>query len=101
MKRRSVLPGKPCRAPDGPLGVEFLDEIVEASLLLQEIVSGRLGCFKFQCQMHALMAAVLLRVARLDAFNVDVDAEPEPPDRQADPLHIAVRQKSGCCDERV
>lgn len=57
----------------GPLGLEFLDEVVE-------IVSGRLGCLKFQCQMHALMAAVLLRVARLDAL--DADAEPEPPHRQ-------------------
>ena len=62
----------------GPLAVELLDEVVEAGLLLQEIVSGRLGCLKFQCQMHAFMAAVLLRVARLDAL--DVDTEPEPPD---------------------
>lgn len=62
----------------GPLGVELLDEVVEVGLLLQEIGAGRLGCLKFQCQMHALMAAVLLRVARLDAL--DVDTEPEPQD---------------------
>jgi hypothetical protein len=30
--------------------------------------------------MHALVAAVLLRVARPDTF--DCDAEPEPPDRE-------------------
>jgi hypothetical protein len=47
-------------------------------LLLQEIGASRLGGLQLQRQMHALMPAILLRVARLDAL--DVDTEPEPPD---------------------
>ena len=61
-----------------PLGVEFADEVIEAGLLLQAVHAGRSGCFLLQRQMHALVAAVLLRVARLDAL--DGDAEAQPPD---------------------
>src|SRR2546430_226042 len=63
-----------------PLVVEDLDELVEPSLLLQKIGSRRLGGFSLQGQMHALMAAVLLRMTRLDPFNANT--QPEPPDRQ-------------------
>src|SRR5256885_5834456 len=49
--------------------------------LLQEVLGGRLGGLLLERQMHALMAAVLLRVAPLDAF--DVDPQPQPPHRQA------------------
>lgn len=63
----------------GPFDVEFFDEIVEAGLLLQEIGTGRFGCLQLQGRMHALMAAVLLRMAWFDTFNVD--AKPEPPHR--------------------
>ena len=64
----------------GTFVVEDLDELVEASLLLQKIGSRRLGGFFFQGQMHALMAAVLLRMTRLDAFNANT--EPKPPHRE-------------------
>src|SRR5260370_7325952 len=62
------------------LVVEDLHELVEPSLLLQKIGSRRLGGFSLQGQMHALMAAVLLRMTRLDPFNANT--EPEPPDRK-------------------
>src|SRR5580704_4575580 len=56
--------------------VEDFDEVVEASLLLQEVASGRLGGFFLQREMHAFMAAVLLGMSGLDAFNADPQAEP-------------------------
>jgi hypothetical protein len=62
----------------GSVGVELLDESVEAGLLRQAVGPGRSGGLLLQGQMHALMAAVLLRMAGLDAL--DRDAEPEPPD---------------------
>ena len=63
-----------------PLLVVLLDEVIEVRLLLQEVEGGGLGGFLLERQMHALMAAVLLRIARLDAL--EVDAEAQPPDRQ-------------------
>ena len=72
-----------------PFGIEFLDEVVEAGLLLQAVHSGRSGGFFLQREMHALVAAVLLRVAGLDAL--DGDAEPEPPDRELGEVEEAVR----------
>ncbi len=63
-----------------PLGVEFLDEGIEAGLLLQEIHAWRAGGFALEGAMHALMASVLLRAAWLDAL--DVDAQAQPPDRK-------------------
>ena len=47
----------------GPFVVELLDEGVELGLLLEEIGAGRAGGFLFQRQVHALVAAVLLRMA--------------------------------------
>src|SRR5207302_11014532 len=65
----------------GPLLVEGADELIEARLLLQEILGGRLGGLLLERQMHAFVAAVLLRVSGLAAL--DIDPEPQPPHRQA------------------
>lgn len=62
----------------GPFIVEFCDEVVEPGLLLQAVCARRSGCFLLQGQVHALVAAVLLGMTRLDAF--DVDAQSQPPD---------------------
>jgi hypothetical protein len=43
--------------------------------------------------MHALMTAVLLRMARLDPF--DADTEPEPPDRQLAQVEQGVSGSKG------
>ena len=62
----------------GPLGVEFADKIIETGLLLQGVHFWWSGCFFFECEMHTLMAAILLGTTRLDAF--DFDAKAQPPD---------------------
>jgi hypothetical protein len=62
------------------LVVEDIDEVIELGLLLQEVRTGRLGGFFLQGQMHALMAAVLLRMTRPDPFNPNPQAQ--PPNRQ-------------------
>ena len=71
------------------LVVVAFDEIIELALLLKKVVAGRLGGLHLQGQMHALMPAVLLRVAGLDAL--DLDAEPEPPDRQLGEIEQGIR----------
>ena len=44
----------------GPLGVELLDEGIEAGLLLQAVHAWRAGGLLLEGEMHALVAAVLL-----------------------------------------
>ena len=61
--------------------VVLVDEIVEFGLLLQKIARGWSGGGLFEGQMHPFMATVLLRVAWLDAL--DLDAQAQPPHRQA------------------
>lgn len=56
--------------------VEFAHELVEAGLLLQAVDAWRSGSFLLERQVHALMAAVLLGMARLDTLDVDAQAQP-------------------------
>jgi len=58
------------------LVIEDLDELIEFSLLLKEVCAGRFGGFFLQSEMHALVAAVLLRMAWANAFNADAEAKP-------------------------
>jgi hypothetical protein len=62
------------------LVVEDLEELVEPSLLLQEISTRWLGGFFLQSAMHTFVTAVLLRMAGLEPF--DADAQAKSPDRQ-------------------
>ena len=61
-----------------PFVVKDFGEFIEAGLLLQEVCGRGLGGFFLQGEMHAFVAAILLRMAGLDAF--DTDSQPEPPD---------------------
>jgi hypothetical protein len=62
------------------LGIGLADEGIEALLLLQAVATKRPHCLLPQGQMHALVAAILLQMARLDAF--DGDAEAKSSDRE-------------------
>ena len=64
-------------------------EAVELGLLLKEVGGGWFGGLPLQGEVHALMAPVLLRAARLDAFDVDPQAQPS--DRQL----AEVEQRTG------
>ena len=76
-----------------PFGIELADEGIEALLLLQAVDAGRTGCFLLEGEVHALVTAVLLRMAGLDAF--DGDAEPEPPDRELGEIEQGVGTGEG------
>ena len=71
-----------------PFVVEFLNEVVELGLLLQDVGASWPGGFFLQRQVHAFMSAVLLRMAGLDAF--DADAESQPPHRKLREIEQAV-----------
>jgi hypothetical protein len=64
----------------GPLVVEAVDEAIEAGLLLQQVFGRGLGGFLLEREVHALVSTVLLRVAGLDAL--DLDAQAQPPHRE-------------------
>ena len=59
-----------------PLPIEDFGELVEASRLLEEVGGSWFGGFFLEREMHAFMAAVLLRVTWLDALNADAQAQP-------------------------
>ena len=71
------------------LVVVAVDEVIELGLLLQEVAAGWLGGLELKGQMHALVAAVLLRATWLDAL--DLDTEPEPPHRQFGQVEERIR----------
>jgi hypothetical protein len=54
-----------------PLLAEGAEELIEASLPLQEVLGGRLGGLPLEPQIYPLRAAVLLRVFGLDALDID------------------------------
>jgi len=63
-----------------PLLIEALDEAIEASLLLQEVLRCRARGLLLQRQVHALVPTVLLGIAWLDAL--DRDTQSQPPHRE-------------------
>jgi hypothetical protein len=70
-----------------PFAIEFVQEAVELSLLLEAIHARRSGCFLFQGQVHPLVPPILLRMTGFDALNGD--AKPEPPDASFERLKRA------------
>ena len=60
----------------GPLQIVNLHKAIEALLLLQEVVGGRLRRIILQCQVHPFMTPVLFGVAWLDALNTNTEAKP-------------------------
>jgi hypothetical protein len=62
------------------LTVVDLHEGLELASLLKQVLRRRLGRFLLQGEVHPFMPAVLLRVAGLDAL--DLDPQAQPPHRQ-------------------
>jgi hypothetical protein len=69
--------------------IEFADESFEPRLLLESVQARRPSRLCLEGAVHALMAAVLLWMAGLDAL--EGDAEPEPPHRQLREIVEAIR----------
>ena len=59
-----------------PLLVVALDERIEPRLLLQHVGCGRFRGLRLEGQVHPLMPAVLLGMARRDALDLDAQAQP-------------------------
>jgi hypothetical protein len=60
--------------------VVLLQEDIELGLLLQKVGAGGAGGFLLEGEVHAFVAAVLLGMTGLDAF--DADAQAQPPHRE-------------------
>ena len=56
--------------------VEDFKEVIEASLLLQEVRGSRLGGFFLQSEMHTFVTTILLGMTRLNAFDADPQSQP-------------------------
>jgi hypothetical protein len=69
-----------------------VNEVIELRLLLQEVLGRGFRRLQLQCQMHALMPAVLLRMARF--YPLDLNAEPQPPDREL----AEAEKRIGACE---
>ena len=76
-----------------PFVVELLDEGIELGLLLKQVGAGGPRGFFLERQMHALMPAVLLRMAGPNAF--DADAQPQPPDRKLGEIEQPIGRSEG------
>src|SRR5690606_39885813 len=63
-------------------------------LLLQKVEGGGGGGFGLECQVHALMAAVLLRLAGADPLQTD--AEPQPPNGELRQSEQGLGAGEGC-----
>jgi hypothetical protein len=77
----------------GSFGIELVSEGVEAGLLLETVETWWPGCFGLQREVHALVAAVLLGLAGLDAL--DGNAEPEPPDGELGEIEQRIGTSEG------
>ena len=55
--------------------VEDVYKVIEPSLLLKKIGGGKLDGFFLQGEMHSFVAAILLGMARADAFNADAQSD--------------------------
>ena len=64
----------------GPFGVELVQKVIEAGLLLKTVLAWRPRGFGLESSVHAFVTAILLGFSGLDAL--DGDAEPQPPDGQ-------------------
>lgn len=73
--------------------------MIELGLLLQEVFGSRLGGLELEREMHAFVAAILLRMAGFDAL--DGDAEAEPPHRQSGEIEqgVDLQREHRCLSE--
>ena len=69
------------------------DEGIKAGLLLQPVGRRGLRGLFLQREMHPFVPAILLRMPRFDAF--DLDPEPQPPDREFAQAVERVRRRKG------
>lgn len=58
-----------------PFVVVAIDEVIELGRLLQEVTPSLLCSLQLECQVYALMPAILLGMT-LDPFYIDPQSEP-------------------------